>query len=216
MPQLKHFEVDGVTYPLPLLAKEWAGPTRELTRPLLEYLAGFFDGNGCVCMSRKSLHNSGRLSMSQSLPCARILLLFRDAFGGSISAPSAETGRKAAMLQWQLPRHWNQGAATLLARVPSMKQELLRLAATGLPSADEDRAVFCAKLPDLKLQGHLRPLSAAGPSSRVEGPSWSPSFGACGISFEISQSPSSRVSRSMVSLIHCLCCQRTGLDPLGS
>ena len=80
-PPPKTFTVDGKIYPLPLKTlKTVRPPPGEPSREELEYLAGFFDGDGCVTMSDRSIV----LSVSQSIDSARVLLRFCQAFGGGV------------------------------------------------------------------------------------------------------------------------------------
>ena len=55
---------------------------RLASEPVLAYLAGFFDGDGCVaCASGLS---GCYLSTAQSFDQAEVLMLFYETFGGSI------------------------------------------------------------------------------------------------------------------------------------
>ena len=99
------------------------------TRNELEYLVGFFDGDGSVSLNNG---NGGlQLQINQNVDSARVLLRFRAAFGGSIGLSVRGTGRAKAVLKWQLSAAKASAAANLLASVPSMKQAQLKIAAQG-------------------------------------------------------------------------------------
>lgn len=48
------------------------------------YLAGFFDGEGTICVSRKTKHNSFDLKVCVGQKECRVLKLLRSRFGGKI------------------------------------------------------------------------------------------------------------------------------------
>ena len=78
---------------------------------------GFFDGDGCVSMNK--------LTISQNVDSAKVLLLFRSVLGGSVGRQSASTGSHRAVLQWQVWGSKMAAAAAALSAVPSMKQAQL-------------------------------------------------------------------------------------------
>ena len=140
-PQLKSFTVEGVTHTLPL--QSVGPPKQEPTQEELEYLVGFFDGDGCVTMTS----GSGRISLSvnQSIDAAQVLLLFRDKLGGGVSRHKNGTGLQKACLNWQVYSSTMQRAALLLSRMPSMKQRELQIAA-GDPPEKADRSKVAEQL----------------------------------------------------------------------
>ena len=143
-PRLTYFSTNGRSYGLPLRAE-----SRELSqRPAkarLEFLAGFFDGDGCV---KCSTNLSGCvLAVGQSYDQAEILMLFREAFGGSITRECGGVGLKKPMLQWQLCGDSARRTARLLAPHSITKQKQLLIAARWpkTKSRREDRkAELCA------------------------------------------------------------------------
>ena len=139
-PQPKSVAVDGVAYTLPL--RNMGPPEQEPTQEELEYLVGFFDGDGCVTMSK-----SGQISLavSQSIDAAQILLLLRDKLGGGVSRHCNRTGLHKACLIWQACGSTMRRASLLLSRVPSMKQQELQIAA-GAHIREADRAKVCEQL----------------------------------------------------------------------
>ena len=119
--------VEGVTHDLPVRAvgpPEWH-PTQEE----LEYLVGFFDGDGCVSM--ESSTGSIRLAVAQSIESAEVLFQYRKLLGGGICRKSNGTGKRKAMLQWQVSGWKMRHVAALLSQIPSMKQAQLIIAAGG-------------------------------------------------------------------------------------
>ena len=125
-PILKLFSSSGRSYSLPLRAE-----SRELKclpcKPVLAYLAGFFDGDGCVtCESSLS---GCYLSIAQSFDQAEVLMLFHEAFGGSITRARSGMGLWKPLLQWVAYGQSARNAAQLLAAQSITKQKQLLLAA---------------------------------------------------------------------------------------
>ena len=84
------------TYSLPVCLS--APPVEPPGLKELEYLVGFFDGDGCVSFwgGRMVLH------INQNVDSARVLLCFRQAFGGSITVSGQPTGRNKGVLKWRV------------------------------------------------------------------------------------------------------------------
>ena len=95
-PPLSEFEAFGHKHPLPL---KTCGPLlSEVSVERLQYLAGFFDGDGCVT----SRQGRPVLGVGLSSCSAEALLFFRDAFGGGISKKVPGRGLQKPALQWRL------------------------------------------------------------------------------------------------------------------
>ena len=123
---LPYFEAHGHTYDLPL---KNAGMSLTLpTSERLRYLAGFFDGDGCV-LPDKGLSGC-RLTVSQTINQAAVLLLFRDAFGGSIISERHGTGLHQPMLRWTVCGCNAARSARLLVPFSITKSKQLLLAAS--------------------------------------------------------------------------------------
>ena len=125
-PILKYFWANGQTCSLPLRAE-----SRDLKRlpsePVLAYLAGFFDGDGCVsCASGLS---GCYLSIGQSFDQAEVLMLFYEWFRGSITLQNRGLGLWKPALQWRACGQSARNAAQLLAPHSITKQQQLLLAA---------------------------------------------------------------------------------------
>ncbi|CAJ1446817.1 unnamed protein product [Effrenium voratum] len=144
-PQPTEFAVEGRIFPLPL--SSISAPAGQLKQEDLDYLAGFFDGDGCVSMNR----STGRiqLSVNQAIDQASVLLHFRDALGGGICRHQDGAGARRATLRWHSSGDSAILAARLLGSVPSMKQAQLQIAVEGT-AAPADRNSLADKLKMLK------------------------------------------------------------------
>eukprot|EP00933_Yihiella_yeosuensis_P014507 TRINITY_DN12986_c0_g1_i3.p1 TRINITY_DN12986_c0_g1~~TRINITY_DN12986_c0_g1_i3.p1 ORF type:complete len:331 (+),score=28.38 TRINITY_DN12986_c0_g1_i3:27-1019(+) len=133
-PKISHFTVAGVLYKLPLPA---ISVIEKPSGKELEYLSGFFDGDGCV------YHGSPQqrccsLSVTQSLSGAEILLRFRHAFGGGIYHGGRGMGLRRPTICWKIQGSLAQQAASFLGGLPSQKQAQL-LMAKHWPSTLKER-----------------------------------------------------------------------------
>ena len=146
-PPLKSVRVEDETYQLPLRATD---PLTLPSQQELEYLVGFFDGDGCVSIDRAN----GRMSLkiTQSVDSAAVLLYFRDRLGGGVGVQSNRTGRQKACLAWQIYGPKLRHAAALLGQVPSMKQAQLQIARKKIPKTDQAEVV--KRLERLKQKEH--------------------------------------------------------------
>ena len=125
-PPPKTFTVDGKIYPLPLKTLKTVGPPPgEPSREELEYLAGFFDGDGRVTMNDRSVV----LSVSQSIDSARVLLRFREAFGGGVRLSENRHGCCRAVLAWVICGDASR-RASWMATVACLKQAELKIASS--------------------------------------------------------------------------------------
>ena len=119
--------VDGVTHNLPM--RSVGPPERHPSREELEYLVGFFDGDGCVTM--RSGNGEIHLHIGQSIDSAHVLLHYRELLGGGICKQTNGTGKQKAMLLWQVYGSKMRHVAALLGQIPSMKQAQLKIAGGG-------------------------------------------------------------------------------------
>lgn len=150
-PKLDRFEVNGHTYQLPLRA---ANPPKDPpTQEELEYLVGFFDGDGCVSMDKSS--GSVYLQVGQSVSSVNVLLHYRRVFGGGIYAGSKQTGLRQATVNWTIGGAAMKRAANLMACVPSMKRAQLEIAAAFQNVSQDKRFTVGADLRALKSKGHV-------------------------------------------------------------
>ena len=126
-PRLTSFMANGQLYPLPLSPDaSFGAPSIEHSH--LRYLAGFFDGDGCVRYN--SSVRGCMLQISQSFDAADVLTLYCSAFGGGIYRLGRGAGLCKPALQWQLAgRKLTRQAASLLSQHSITKEKQLRIAA---------------------------------------------------------------------------------------
>ena len=145
LPRITHFELNGMRFELPLKAKAVC-PSKSVPQHTLEYLAGFFDGDGCV--AGNAGYNNCQLTVAQAVSGSTVLLLFRSAFGGSISLFST-VGYGQPVLRWQLAGQRARQVASLLEPLTSCKRSQLRIAAAW-PQAHDAKAEAATELKRLK------------------------------------------------------------------
>ncbi|CAE7473595.1 USP [Symbiodinium sp. CCMP2592] len=125
LPPIDSFEAYGKTYSLPMRV-EHTKAGRHVPPRSLEYLAGFFDGDGCArnTWSRSSV----RLEIHQSSINAKVLLFFKNLLGGGIYVGrSRGTGLFRPTVRWELSGAGAAHAAALLSTVSSCKQPQLKV-----------------------------------------------------------------------------------------
>ena len=116
-----YFEAFGTRYQLPLPVQQ--PRCLHLPQHTLEYLAGFFDGDGCVFAN-----NSGcRLAVTQSIASSEVLLFFRNTLGGGIYATDGTQGLRRPKLQWCVHGHDAKQAAALLENIAVCKRHQLNI-----------------------------------------------------------------------------------------
>ena len=145
-PRLLRFSASGRTYCLPLRAESRERSHRP-AKARLEYLAGFFDGDGCVSCAWGM--SGCMLLVAQSYDQAEVLMLFREAFRGSITRHARGVGLKKPMLQWRAYGPSARRAAELLAPHSITKQPQLLLAGRW-PETKSEREDRKAELRSLK------------------------------------------------------------------
>ena len=150
-PKLDRFEVNGQTYQLPVRAVDL--PKDPPTQEELEYLVGFFDGDGSVTLDKTS--GSVCLQVGQSVSSVKILLHYRHAFGGGLYAGLKQTGLRQATVNWKIGGAAMRRAASLMAIVPAMKQAQLQIAAASQNVSQDKRFRVGADLRTLKSPGHV-------------------------------------------------------------
>ena len=145
-PDLKFFSSKGQVYSLPLRAE--GGDLPHLpSEPVLTYLAGFFDGDGCV--SCETSLSGCFLQVGQSFDQAEVLMLFFETFGGSIMLHRNGLGLHKPMIRWVVHGQSARIAAQLLAPHSITKREQLLLGAQW-PDAKSRREDCKAELRALK------------------------------------------------------------------
>ena len=127
VPESRDFVSCGRKYALPLTAKT-AQPCNRIPARVLQYLAGFFDGDGCVFSRKGRCH----LSVGQARSSSEVLLLFRNMFGGGIYSKGTSVGMQQSCLQWALYGDSARHAASALCQSSTSKQDQLLAAAKGM------------------------------------------------------------------------------------
>ena len=127
-PRMTSFEVQGRTYTLPWRSSKSSSRAQLslLTQDELSYLAGFFDGDGCV-KPYASLA-SCTLDVGQSCDGAEALMVFAAAFGGSIGRLNDGRGLTKPTLQWCVHGLVARRAAGLLLPHAIVKRRQLQIA----------------------------------------------------------------------------------------
>ena len=156
-----YIDAFGTTYHLPLPAAS-AKPCKYVPQHTVEYLAGFFDGDGCVQSSFGRTHGEVRLSITQTESSSQVLLFFRNVLGGSIRRHSHTRGLQRPALQWELRGTAVKPTAALLCGSSSCKQLQLAIA-TAWPTEPAARDSCNAMMKWLK---RAPPITAACPSWR--------------------------------------------------
>ncbi|CAE7030805.1 unnamed protein product [Symbiodinium natans] len=144
-PALTHFQAFGETFALP--CRITSVGSAHVPVQLLRYLAGFFDGDGCVRGHRTSVE----LSVGQSSSNAAILVLFLKTFGGAVYVHSKGRGIRRPALRWSITGKAAQQAAARLAEETVVKRRQLELV-TCWPVKMQDRIPAMMKLVALKSQ----------------------------------------------------------------
>ena len=145
-PPMKSIKVGDETYNLPL--KTVGPPKEQPTQEGLEYLVGFFDGDGCVTMSRQT--GQITLKITQNVDSMKILLHFRACLGGGIAIERQRTGAQKACLYWHVTGPNMRHAAALMGQVPSMKQAQLLIGAKTIAKTKARHAEFLERLAQMK------------------------------------------------------------------
>ena len=131
-PRLRRFEAKGKLYDLPLRSDRQGSSTATLcttrSEATLQYLAGFFDGDGCVSCDTNA--SACRLTVEQVFDGAEVLMQFRETFGGSVVRGCGGFGLVRPVLRWSVSGKLACQAAALLAPSSISKNQQLRMAAT--------------------------------------------------------------------------------------
>jgi len=183
-------ELGGVYYELPLSSRrvDMSAFSQLLPEADLEYLAGFFDGDGCVCAHARLCQCS--LSVGQSVVGKEVVLAFWRAFGGTVRVLAHGKGCARPALEWNIHGKDAGLTAQLLQEHCVVKKEQLYIAATW-PSNALERIRCGSRLAELK----RLPLCA----SKTARLSWSYITGFFDAEGCIKVSPSSKSVRLEIS-----------------
>ena len=127
-PGLASFDVNGRNYQLPACQSATGAHFMGLEQSARSrYLAGFFDGDGCV-VCRSNLSGCD-LAVTQSFKQAEVLMLFLSTFGGSVRKKCDGVGFCQPVLVWRAGGAKARSAASVLAPYSITKRKQLELAA---------------------------------------------------------------------------------------
>eukprot|EP00930_Biecheleria_cincta_P005430 TRINITY_DN106359_c0_g1_i1.p1 TRINITY_DN106359_c0_g1~~TRINITY_DN106359_c0_g1_i1.p1 ORF type:complete len:428 (-),score=49.20 TRINITY_DN106359_c0_g1_i1:124-1407(-) len=146
-PVVSHFCSSGKHYELPVSASVEGMHSTALPQEKIDYLAGFFDGDGCVSALMRL--SSCQLTVTQAIDAAEVLLLFQSAFGGSIVRGRRGRGLRRPTLAWFIAGTEGKHAARCLERAAVVKRPQLSIAAAW-PVESDKRATAAAMLKCLK------------------------------------------------------------------
>ena len=156
LPAAGHIDVFSRRYCLPLSA-EHAQPCKQVPPRVLNYLAGFFDGDGCVT----TVGELGiRLQVSQTESNGAVLLLFRNIFGGSITREHHARGLCRPSVQWYVVGRTGRQASALLSSSTSCKRPQLAIASLW----PQERSLRAEAAGRMKLLKQKAPEEASCPS----------------------------------------------------
>ncbi|CAE8621379.1 unnamed protein product [Polarella glacialis] len=153
---VNYFIAEGQRYQVPWRAPSTVGsilkdPDSALSDEELQYLVGFFDGDGSVFPAPDG--SCCVLSVGQSYTRGEALLRFSSAFGGAVYKAGRGKGLWKPMVQWTVRGAAGKLAARTLSQLPSMKQAQLQLAANW-PSCRKERGELAVSLKLLKQPDH--------------------------------------------------------------
>ena len=144
-PWLTQFQAAGQTYRLPYHSTSEVDI--DVTDPVIRYLTGFFDGDGCVSSSLNRL----QLCISQSHANSEVLILFQRVFGGVIYGNVQGRGLRRPCLQWRVTGGVAKDVAGKLAKHSFVKRGQLLVAASW-PEQEQQQEGAKQQLAALKLQ----------------------------------------------------------------
>ena len=147
-PKLTHVEVEGRQFKMPIKFKD-LGPDFVAKIGAIddEYLAGFFDGDGCV--SNTSSLSGCFLQLEQSVQNSRVIFQFLIQYGGSIGCSRSGCGSSSPAIYWRVFGETAQQAAFILQRHCLVKKEQLHIAMSW-PSCRDQREACTTRLQYLK------------------------------------------------------------------
>ena len=149
-PKLTQLEFGERCFQLPIRFEDldhtlMKGPVKEEAD--VRYLAGFFDGDGCV--SAESSLSGCFLQMTQTAANNWILFQFLMKFGGGISMNNQGCGSAAPVIAWRAYGEAACCASFILQKKCIVKEEQLKIAASW-PRCREDRDICRVRLAQLK------------------------------------------------------------------
>lgn len=123
-PRPTHLEVGDVSFKMPVSREQLGASSAKVPKVSIDYLAGFFDGDGCVSPTMRDC----QLRVGQQFLGSAILVAFLDAFGGSIRFHAGGKGTKKPSLIWCASGETARFAAAELHAHCLVKREQLNIA----------------------------------------------------------------------------------------
>ena len=147
-PKLTHLEFGERCFKLPIRFEdvEPAFTAEAIMEADVRYLAGFFDGDGCV--SAKTDLSGCFLQLGQAAQNSVVLYQFLIKFGGSICVLSQGRGSAAPVIGWRAFGETARRASSILQLHCIVKGEQLKVAASW-PRCREDRDLCRVRLAQL-------------------------------------------------------------------
>ena len=155
-PKLTQLEFGERCFKLPIRFQDLGHPWMEDSvkeEADVRYLAGFFDGDGCV--SAQASLSGCYLQMSQTAANNWILFQFLMKFGGGISVISQGCGSTAPVIGWRAFGETARRTSSILEKHCNVKKEQLKIAASW-PRCREDRDTCRARLAELNKWNQFR------------------------------------------------------------
>ena len=145
-PRPTHLEVGSVSFKLPVSREQLGASSVQIPKVSIAYLAGFFDGDGCVSPAGLS---GCQLRVGQQFLGASILVAFLKAFGGSIHFHAGGTGVRKPILVWTAYGQTARFAAAALHAHCLVKREQLSIV-INWPQEAPKREELALRLKSLK------------------------------------------------------------------
>lgn len=146
-PRPTHLEVGNVSLKLPVSCEQLGASSVQIPKVSIAYLAGFFDGDGCVSPATKL--SGCQLVVVQQVFGSAILVAFLHAFGGSIGLHSPGKGNIKPILRWSAQGEAARFAAAELHAHCLVKREQLGIA-INWPQEAAQRRELALRLKSMK------------------------------------------------------------------
>ena len=146
-PRSTHLEVGNVSLKMPVSREQLGASSAQIPKVSIAYLAGFFDGDGCV--SPTTNLSGCQLVLGQQVFGSAVLVAFLHAFGGSIGLQAPGKGNIKPMLRWGAYGETARFAAAALHAHCLVKREQLDIAANW-PQETAQRRELALRLKSLK------------------------------------------------------------------
>ena len=154
-PNLTHLEFGERCFKLPIRFEniEPAFTAEAILEADVRYLAGFFDGDGCI--SPQTSLSGCFLALSQTAANSCITFQFLMKFGGGIYMKTQGCGSAAPMVAWRVSGETARRASSILQQHCIVKEEQLKIAASW-PRCREERDICRVRLNQLKRCNQFR------------------------------------------------------------